>query len=940
MQGAKFYSSNRVYDSSLPAGLLGDLMAVFTGQCCTGLHQMNSQEAELPLPKNLYDIDPLLPLVQQGFILLTPNFRLARRIKAEWDARHTAGGERTWEPLPVYPLEGWLVDQWRYAVSLELTPPAALLGQAQQLLMWQQVITEDENRHQQYHLLRPAAAAELASQARENAALWCLDMGSESVRQRFTLDEDCATYLRWHARFQQRLDALQAATTADCVNRLLACAESLPSCGAVLLEFDDISPLYRAALGALTDQVVEHQPTGEPGHCVSHVFTDRRAELRAVAHWAHNTSQREPQASLGIMLSDTGADRVALEYLLRVEFGCLGENYNALPVNFSTGIGLDRAPVVRDALGALAMGLREVTVPEVVRLLQSRFLHLPDTATALANKFLNGLFDEGREVIESAELRYLAGQAKLGESRGLELGRHLLAVSAMRDLRRPALPSVWIARFSQVLDQWGWPGPGPLDSLEYQQVELWYRTLDEFSAYDAVSEAIDYEAALALLRQSCSAQVSQPRTEDSRIQVLGPLEAAGLAFDHLWLSGMQGSSWPCAARPNPFVPLSLQRERQMPHATAAREWAFSANLVRQYTHCANLVHASYCEQLDGIPELPSAFLEDFTAQAGEALPGVNAAWTAQWRIRELEYLQDHEAPPATDSELRMLRGGSGLLEDQSHCPFRAFARRRLRVQPLSDFGVALSAAERGSLLHDALYVLWGDLSDHQTLLGLDQEGERLRVEAAVHSAITAIPGGRRRILGDAYWSLEAKRLSALLREWLAVERTRGEFVVYQREKDVALQLQRLQISLRVDRIDVLPDGSRVIIDYKSGLSKVQDWLGERPAKPQLLLYGIAAPEETAALTFAQLRPRDSRFVGIGSVQGIPGVRTDIAKLAQERMSADDWASLNERWRDNLARLADDFVAGRAAVDPLAPDSCTWCGLQPLCRIGLDSEEHV
>lgn len=892
------------------------------------------------MPRNLYDIDPLLPLIQRGFVLLTPNFRLARRIKAEWDARRIASGERTWEPLPVYPLEGWLVDQWRRAVTLELIPPAALLGQAQQLLIWQQVITEDENRHQQYHLLRPAAAAELASQARENGVRWCLDMGSEAVRQRFTLDEDCATYLRWHERFGQRLDALQAVTTADCVSELLTCAESLPSVGAVLLEFDDIPPLYRTALDALSDEVVEHQPPGESGHCISHVFADRRAELRAVAHWAHTTSQREPHASLGIMLSDTGNDRVALEYLLRLEFGCLGETYNALPVNFSTGIGLDRAPVVRDALGALSMGLREVAVPEVVRLLQSRFLDLPDTATPLANKFLNGLFDEGREVIESAELRYLACQVKLGECRGLELGRHLLAVSAMRDLRRPALPSVWIARFTEVLDHWGWPGPGPLDSLEYQQVELWYRTLDEFNAYDAVSEAIDYEAALALLRQSCSAQVSQPRTEDSRIQVLGPLEAAGLTFDHLWLSGMQGSSWPSAARPNPFVPLLLQRERQMPHATAAREWSFSANLVRQYTHCAGVVHASYCEQLDGIPELPSAFLEDFKAHTGEALPVVNAAWTAQWRIRELEHLQDDEAPPVPDKELRTLRGGSGILEDQSQCPFRAFARRRLRVQPLSDFGVALSAAERGSLLHDALYVLWGELSDHQTLLGLDQEGERLLVEAAVHSAITTIPGGRRRILGNGYWSLEAKRLGALLHEWLAIERTRGEFVVYQREQDVTLQLQQLQISLRVDRIDVLPDGSRVIIDYKSGISSIQDWLGERPAKPQLLLYGIAEPDGTAALIFAQLRARDSRFVGIGSVQGIPGVRTDIAKLAQERMSADDWASLNERWRDNLARLADDFVAGRAAVDPLAPGSCTWCGLQPLCRIGLDSEEML
>jgi len=52
------------------------------------------------------------------------------------------------------------------------------------------------------------------------------------------------------------------------------------------------------------------------------------------------------------------------------------------------------------------------------------------------------------------------------------------------------------------------------------------------------------------------------------------------------------------------------------------------------------------------------------------------------------------------------------------------------------------------------------------------------------------------------------------------------------------------------------------------------------------------------------------------------------------MEADDWRSLNERWRENLERLAQAFVAGDAAVDPLAPGSCTWCGLQPLCRINI------
>ncbi len=153
-----------------------------------------------------------------------------------------------------------------------------------------------------------------------------------------------------------------------------------------------------------------------------------------------------------------------------------------------------------------------------------------------------------------SDLRNTAIGIRLGEEKGLELGRYLLALHKMRDLRRAAQPSIWAARFSEVLSVWGWPGTEALDSLEYQQLELWYQTLDEFRAYDAVCQRIDFGDALQLLRECCSRQISQPQTADSPVQVLGPLEAAGLTFEHLWLCDMQGASWPASPRPNPFIP--------------------------------------------------------------------------------------------------------------------------------------------------------------------------------------------------------------------------------------------------------------------------------------------------------------------------------------------------------------------------------------------------
>ncbi len=123
----------------------------------------------------------------------------------------------------------------------------------------------------------------------------------------------------------------------------------------------------------------------------------------------------------------------------------------------------------------------------------------------------------------------------------------------------------------------------------------------------------------------------------------------------------------------------------------------------------------------------------------------------------------------------------------------------------------------------------------------------------------------------------------MLTEWLAVERQRSTFSVVQREQDISLELAQLHINLRVDRIDQLPDGSRMIIDYKSGPCTVQDWLGDRPARPQLLLYGCAEPEAAAALAFAQVQPRNCRYVGLGRIAPASGISTDISRAAKSRM---------------------------------------------------------
>ena len=888
---------------------------------------------EINLARGLYDITPLEPFINEGCMLLTPNYRLARRIKAEWDARRIAAGDQVWEPIAVQPLESWLLGQWELAVNLNLLQPAVPLEPNQILELWQQVISKQAEQCSDYQLLRPDVAAQIASHARDTLWRWQVDMNDRSLRQSFQLDQDCAIFLQWLTLFEGRLSAQGHCTPADCLTQLLNVAGLLPSRRVVLLEFEDIAPLEHSVLDSLGASVRRFSSAARRRECLAHSFSDKRAELGAVATWAADLHRVDPKATISIVLGDMGGDRIPLEYLLRREFDCLGNNYTSLPVNFSTGIALGQAPLARDALSTLALGLKQITVGNVAEVLRSRFLVLPDAQSALAQYFVTSLYKEGSERLLVADLRYAAANVSLGEEKGLLLARHLRALFEMRALRSAVLPSQWVAYFNKILALFGWPGNQGLDSLEYQQLELWQRTLEEFKAFDAVCETMYYAEALQLLRDCCHRQISQPQTEDSPIQVLGPLESAGLAFDHLWVTGMQAASWPAAPRPNPFIPIFLQTQWGMPHATPEREWAFSEALLEGYARACQTVHASYCRQIDGVPEAPSALLSDFAVEAIVEPPLVSQQWMSVYSAGVLETLRDQEAPFVDLESHAAIRGGSSVLEDQSQCPFRAFARHRLKVEPLGTFTIALSAGQRGSLLHDALYALWGEIDGYEALQALEPASEKQVIVRAVQSAVNAAPKSQRRRLGQAYWQLESRRLVSLLHEWLEVERQRSTFAVVQREQDITLELAQLKMHLRVDRIDQLPDGSRVIIDYKSGKSTAQDWLGDRPAKPQLLLYNIAEPDGAAALAFAQLRPRDCRYVGLGEVDAANGISTDIPRTVKAQMDAQDWTSLNALWRENLTRLANAFIAGAAQVDPLSSSSCTWCGLQSLCRVG-------
>jgi len=264
-----------------------------------------------------------------------------------------------------------------------------------------------------------------------------------------------------------------------------------------------------------------------------------------------------------------------------------------------------------------------------------------------------------------------------------------------------------------------------------------------------------------------------------------------------------------------------------------------------------------------------------------------------------------------------------MFKDQAACPFRAFARHRLAAGGMPGVEAGLDAMERGQLVHDCIARLWQELKSSSALASLSDQEVQAVVERSIAAAVAGFSGRDNSRFRQSILNMERARLPGLLAEWLSVEREREPFDVAQVEHKINAQFAGLGLSLRIDRIDVLEDGTDAIIDYKTGRSvSVGDWMGERPAEPQLPLYLLGIGGEVGALAYAHLR------IGCSAFRGLARDEAFAAGIGIEQ----DWPAMREQWRRVLTDLAEQYKAGFARVDPRDDKVCRFCDVMPFCRV--------
>ncbi|HVV69727.1 MAG TPA: PD-(D/E)XK nuclease family protein [Gammaproteobacteria bacterium] len=876
--------------------------------------------------------------------ILTANQRLSAYLRKQYDSAQQSQNLTTWLSLDCLPLSRWLIRTFETLADNRL-----ILTEAQELALWEKIITTALNINNDFVLLRPFATAQTASEAWHLLKQWQLPL----TLLKNSASEDIQYFYQWAQTFENICKKQQWLTPSDCTDILMQAVKNqsldLPE-HLIFAGFEELLPQTTQLCEALAScthihilpsstTLLELLQTIDENKNLSNAETkiiqpllysigllDTTQELRTMALWAKKTLQNHPQTTLGCVVPDLNLLRNKVERIFNEVFTSENKETPSLPFNLSAGLPLNKYPLIQAAFTILQLASPELNIEQISHLLRSPFIGGAESER-IERAMLDIALRQSGERFLTLENVFMLSQ----RHNQCPLWIKLLTTFSQvlyQQINAKHPPSTWAHFFIQLLESLQWPGERALNSAEFQQWQRWQTLLTEFCTLDLViNQEINLTAACHHLQHLAQRTLFQPQSKDAPIQILGLLEAAGMQFDQLWVMGMNDESWPKSAAPNPFIPILLQRQHHMPHASAERELAFSQKLTTRFTQSAKHIIFSYSQRSGDLPlrksRLISAFDEVVLSDLIEP---------PQPRIYDpdcLELIQDEYAPPVLASE--MIRGGASVLKNQAACPFSAFAKIRLGATQLPEITSGLSAMERGTLLHEILESLWETLDNKDTL----QSYNDAQLTTLVHSLVTQtlLQKAKKRPLSlkSRFIKVETQRLTQLITEWLQLEKQRPFFRVIARESLHKIHFAGLELSLRIDREDELADGSRLIVDYKTGLPRIEDWFGERPDDPQLPLYCLTSAHPIQGLLFAQIRISQSQFKGISAKDiGMAGVKP-IMDLKTEHQPI-DWEQFQRQQRDILGRLAQDFLQGYATVDPKkTEETCRNCELQMLCR---------
>ena len=857
--------------------------------------------------------------LREGGQVVTASDRATRALAAAFHRGHQAEGLAAWPAPNILDWKSFASTAWEQRTA----GPRLLLNPAQEEALWVEIAGTDRSLATLLEGPRHRLAA-LAMEAHELLCTYVPKLLRTSVRVAW--QQDAAAFSGWLTAFDEACRTESLISPSRLPHELIPLLKADPEKRPPLLlaGFDRILPIQRSLFDAWGEW--HEAAKGEPADEIYfHEAADFSAELTASAIWCGRKLMNQPDARLLVVTQATSTRRGEIE---RAFLRHTGPSFE-----FSLGIPLSQVALARAAHLLLRWLDGPLDEQELDWLLSTGYAAAYSQESAALQSYMRALRGFGLERTQWTLAAFL-GERCASELLPAQWRERVTAAQRLLAgfARRAQSPLDWAELVPRLLEELHFASARSLVSIEYQAIRRWQQAVESCGSLGFDGCRISWKDFLSQLGRALDETLFAPESRNAPIQIAGPAESAGLTADAVWFLGADEDAWPANGTTHPLLPIEVQREARMPHATPQLDWELAEAITRRILASAQEAHFSYAEQNETAETRPSRLIVQLAGEACVLPPDLKAPDAPAPLTVSFEDRSRIPFPPGK------VKGGSNVLTAQSQCPFKAFATARLNAQGWMPAEAGLTAKQRGNLLHAVLHSIWAG----------KPEGIRSHADLASLTDLEAFVAGhvqralarelrphQRELMPRSYLELEELRLTKLVTEWLKYEASRVPFEVADTEVNRTVALAGLTLDLRLDRVDRLKDGSLLVIDYKSGYVSPNAWELPRPEDVQLPLYaGFALDREQerlGGLVFAKVRAGDLEFAGrvFDPAATLSAGLNARSSLAKNELTLDQLLE----WRECIEHLAIDFIDGKAEVNPRETvKTCERCGLQTLCRI--------
>ncbi len=307
--------------------------------------------------------------------------------------------------------------------------------------------------------------------------------------------------------------------------------------------------------------------------------------------------------------------------------------------------------------------------------------------------------------------------------------------------------------------------------------------------------------------------VRRPEGVNVHLKIYGPLEARLTQSDRVIIGGLVEGVWPPAPRIDPWLSRPMRHELGLD--LPERRIGLSAHDFAQLLGAGEVI-LSHAAKVGGAPAVASRFLHRLEAVAGQER--WNAATSAGRKYVRFAAQLDNpdkvepisQPAPRPPRSVRPLKLSVTAIEDWLRDPYTIYAKYILRLNPLDPVDMPLSAADRGSAIHDAL----GEFTQtFASELPDDPAGVLRGIGQKYFAPLMERPEAR------ALWWPRFLRIAAWFSDWEIARRGNLTGIEAEIRGEIPIPLDNERtfiLSARADRIERRRDGTFAILDYKTG----------------------------------------------------------------------------------------------------------------------------